>query len=98
MAQGWLESVPGHMKLTLLEMARAVEYRNINPTCIEIASRPLQGDYIKATGEYVGSGMKVFILEIQGELSSYTHTVRATNRKDLRKYLKLFYPACKIER
>jgi hypothetical protein len=98
MEQEWLESVPGHMQLTLLEMARAVKYRNINPTCIEIASRPLQGDYIKSTGEYVGAGMKVFILEIQGELSNYTHTVRATSRKDLRKYLKLFYPTCNVER
>jgi hypothetical protein len=86
------------MALTLAEMVRAVKYRNLKPKCIEIASRSLQGDYIKSTGEYVGAGMKVFVVYFDSEIEYYSHTIRATSRQELRKALKLLYPTSNVSR
>ena len=93
-----LDRIPGHMAVCLAEMDRAVFYRNINPITIEIASRAMKGDYLALTGEYVGQGMSVYEITLEGKEFWHTHTVRATDRKALRAALKLLYPTCKVGR
>lgn len=93
-----LERIPGHMALCLAEMDRALSYRSLVPKEITIASRAMKGDYLKLTGEYMGQGMAAFLLEFESETEWYTHTVRAPNRKELRKALKQLYPQTKIGR
>lgn len=93
-----LERIPGHMALCLAEMDRALRYRSLVPINIDICSRAMSGDYLKLTGEYIGAGMRVFLIEFESETEWYTHTVRATDRKALRGALKLLYPTCKVGR
>ena len=93
-----LDRIPGHMAACLTEMDRYIDLRGIVPCEITIASRAMQGDYLKLTGEYMGAGMRVFTVEFESETEWYTHTVRATDRKALRAALKLLYPTCKVGR
>lgn len=91
-----LGRIPGHMAACLADLVRSTTLKDI--VNIEISSRAMKGGYLANTGEYVGSGMKVFTLDLETDTEWLSFTVRAQDRQKLRKALKLLYPTAKVSR